>query len=330
MSKVSHHGRVDRTVEAPPVILSRTQHTALAQALKVAQQGTAWRHETPQRKAAYAQRAGVDLTADSAPEALDDALERILASPDLLPGIWLRRGTEVADAVTFIETSRGNATGFLVSPWLLLTNEHVLPTADDAADAVLNFRYQRAADGRISQVRRYHLDPDRLFLAQRQLDYALVAVAPGARQRPAGQNHGFIPMIGATGKILLGQPVNIIQHPLGRPREVAIRNNRMLTLTDTTITYATDTDSGSSGSPVFNDRWELVALHHRGVESRDASGEAVDLRGNPVTSQTPEELRNWVANEGVRASAIVADIRLRTPTQAESGLIAGLISGGGG
>ena len=26
--------------------------------------------------------------------------------------------------------------------------------------------------------------------------------------------------------------------------------------------YSTDTEAGSSGSPVFNDQWEVVALHH--------------------------------------------------------------------
>jgi V8-like Glu-specific endopeptidase len=30
------------------------------------------------------------------------------------------------------------------------------------------------------------------------------------------------------------------------------------------VHYLTDTLKGSSGSPVFNSNWEVVALHHRG------------------------------------------------------------------
>ena len=47
--------------------------------------------------------------------------------------------------------------------------------------------------------------------------------------------------------------------------------------------YTADTDGGSSGAPVFNDEWQLVALHH---------GAAEDESGTPV-------------NEGIRVSALV-------------------------
>jgi hypothetical protein len=32
----------------------------------------------------------------------------------------------------------------------------------------------------------------------------------------------------------------------------------------TRVRYRTNTDEGSSGSPCFDDRWNLVALHHAG------------------------------------------------------------------
>ena len=35
------------------------------------------------------------------------------------------------------------------------------------------------------------------------------------------------------------------------------------------IQYLTDTAKGSSGSPVFNARWELIGLHYRYIASKD-------------------------------------------------------------
>ncbi len=61
-----------------------------------------------------------------------------------------------------------------------------------------------------------------------------------------------------------------------------MRNNTLLARHAQLLHYAADTDGGSSGAPVFNDGWQLVALHHGGVESDDG----------------------WM-NEGIRISAII-------------------------
>jgi endonuclease/exonuclease/phosphatase family metal-dependent hydrolase len=59
---------------------------------------------------------------------------------------------------------------------------------------------------------------------------------------------------------------------------------------DKVLRYRTDTEPGSSGSPVFNNDWQLVALHHAGY--REDGGTAV--------------------NEGIRISAIVAHLMRRS------------------
>jgi V8-like Glu-specific endopeptidase len=40
---------------------------------------------------------------------------------------------------------------------------------------------------------------------------------------------------------------------------------------DAVLQYWTDTEAGSSGAPVFDEEWNVVALHHRWVE-RDVDG----------------------------------------------------------
>jgi len=250
----------------------------------------AWRLEPTARKRAFAVRHGVPGRDLADPERLDDALEAVVGSPDFLPCRWLRLGVAVADAVARVETPTEFGTGFLVSPWLLMTNNHVISDADTAARSAATFRYMEDADGRMTASVRLALQPERCFLTSPdgKLDLTLVAVAATADGKGPGGTFGCVPAKAGTGKILLGMPVNILQHPEGRSEEIAFRNNLLVSLDNpTTLTYATDTEPGSSGSPVLNDSWELVALHHR--QARTISGQLM-------------------GNEGIRISAIVTEV----------------------
>jgi endonuclease G, mitochondrial len=62
----------------------------------------------------------------------------------------------------------------------------------------------------------------------------------------------------------LGEVANIVQHPDGRLKEVVLRENRLVARLDTVLHYVADTEPGSSGSPVFNNQWQAIALHHWG------------------------------------------------------------------
>jgi endonuclease G, mitochondrial len=73
--------------------------------------------------------------------------------------------------------------------------------------------------------------------------------------------------------------------------------------------YQTDTAPGSSGSPVFNDQWEVVALHHSGVPKRDRLGQILSVNGTIWTNDQGEQNIAWIANEGVRISRIVKHIQ---------------------
>lgn len=275
----------------------------------------AWRDEPHHRKLRYAQRHGAILPEDASAPEVEAALERIFSSPDFLAGSWLTRGSKRCDSVARIITSGPKGTGFLVSPWLLITNEHVLEDATLAAEAEVTFRYEEDDRGRIGRSRKVRLDPGRCLVTRprTELDYALVAVAPMPDGGPPGQVFGTIPMQGAVGKMMRGQPVNVIQHPNGRSREIAVRNNLLLGVDDARyLTYETDTEPGSSGAPVLNDQWELVAMHCSAESARNDRNEPVDIDGELVTANTPESRRVWVANKGIRVSAIIADLRSRT------------------
>jgi hypothetical protein len=63
-----------------------------------------------------------------------------------------------------------------------------------------------------------------------------------------------------------GSSLFIVQHPRGRPMELALGTRALIGLNrnGTRVRYRTNTDHGSSGSPAFDLSWNLLALHHAG------------------------------------------------------------------
>ncbi|MBV8835950.1 MAG: DNA/RNA non-specific endonuclease [Alphaproteobacteria bacterium] len=251
----------------------------------------------------------------------DSLLERVIGKTrDFLAIQFFDRGTVASRAVCRIVTNLDNGqafgTGFLVSPALLLTNHHVLQSEDDAERSTAEFNYQLGAANVVMPIETFKIDPVRFFLTDEGLDFSLVAVAPQSASGKPLASFGYCPLIGAEGKIIVGQPVNIIQHPRGDMKQVVIRENKLVDLPDkkpnSTIDeyahYEADTDSGSSGSPVFNDQWEVVALHHSGIPRMDAKGRVLAQDGKVWPQNGDPGQIDWIANEGIRASRLVAFI----------------------
>ncbi|MBZ0108086.1 MAG: trypsin-like peptidase domain-containing protein [Candidatus Scalindua rubra] len=73
--------------------------------------------------------------------------------------------------------------------------------------------------------------------------------------------------------------VDIIQHPKELPKKVTLHDNKVILIKDKVVHYQTDTEPGSSGSPVFNNKWDLVTLHHAGwsVGASRSTNEGVQI-----------------------------------------------------
>ncbi|MFF5977369.1 trypsin-like serine peptidase [Streptomyces olindensis] len=246
-------------------------------------------------------------------EAMDlpNANERIInLSNELQAWSFLPRGVRAGATVARITLRRDgrelpHGTGFMVSPRLMMTNHHVLPDETFARDCFVEFNAQITADNLPDTVVRMELDPAAFFTADRRLDFALVAVAPAPDGRPAGEVFGWNRLSVQLGKLVLGEKVNIIGHPQGRLKEIALRDNAVLVRLDDFVHYTTDTEPGNSGSPVFNDQWEVVALHHSGVPKKDDQGRLLRKDGRPWNPGDGDDAIDWVANEGVRISSIL-------------------------
>ena len=135
---------------------------------------------------------------------------------------------------------------------------------------------------------------------------------PGQAGR-AGE-FGYLPLAGVEGKIHVGQPVNIIQHPGGGRKQIVFRESTLKLLPkgkdlDNVAHYTGDTKPGSSGSPVFSDAWEVIALHHSGVPDTDEQRPLARPKRRSVGQRIPTARTvKWVANEGIRVSRLVRRI----------------------
>lgn len=242
------------------------------------------------------------------------AQERMMGRNDLMSVSYLEFALQVSQSVCrIIIRSRsgrtiGYGTGFLVSPHLIMTNNHVLTSLENAKMALAEFNYENDKTGQIKKSFAYELDPFSLFITHPQLDYTLVAVKEKLDLPPL-RNFGWNSLIEEEGKVIIGEYVNIIQHPNGEHKQLALRENELIDVLDNFLHYQTDTAPGSSGSPVFNDQWEVVSIHHSGVPKTDARGNFMTKDGRIWNPSMGEEQIDWIANEGVRISRIIKDIK---------------------
>jgi len=185
----------------------------------------------------------------------DPRQEAIVGENNFQHPWFLTMGAERSKAVCRV-ANRGS--GFLISPSLLMTNWHVLRRADWAMNRRADFNYEKNSSGGLGPVEQYDLDPDSFFYSDELLDFAVV----GVKGEPS-KKFGMIEMIEDAPFPDIDSKVNIIQHPGADLKRIAIRDNGLKFADETVLQYWTDTEHGSSGSPVFDDYWNLIGLHYR-------------------------------------------------------------------
>lgn len=257
------------------------------------------------------------------PEAAASALERIVGGNDLVGINYLSKGMAASRSVCRIQlkdsSSRlvGYATGFLIGPGVLLTNHHVFGVAGDAVNSLLDFDYEQDLAGKDRPLIQFRLAPNRFFYANKQLDFAVCSVMPRSEDGSRDlKDWGWNFLDGEPGKADLGEYLTIIQHPAGQKKQVCVRENKLLKLQADTLWYMTDTLGGSSGSPAFNRFWQVVALHHSGVPKTNSKGQWLTRDGRVWMEGMDESLVDWIANEGIRVSSIVKDLKAKFGTNA--------------
>jgi V8-like Glu-specific endopeptidase len=233
--------------------------------------------DIPRKMAQNAQIQGLKSFQFEVPD--NDHLEKIIGDKSSILRInWLEKALNASKAVCRVVCADGSrGTGFLTKDGYVFTNNHVIPSAKEAATATLEFNYEVDGNGNIKNRVVYQLDPkDAAFSPKDQYDFARVRVID--RSDAPLKQWGYVEF--ETEAIpAVGDPVTIIQHPKGEDKQIALNANEVLGQLYQHLYYTTDTEPGSSGSPVFNKDWKVVAIHHAG-KTQAEGGFVVNARGD--------------------------------------------------
>jgi tetratricopeptide (TPR) repeat protein len=111
----------------------------------------------------------------------------------------------------------------------------------------------------------------------------------------------------------------IIGYPKGGALAISLHDNTQVGWRRPLLHYRTPTEPGSSGSPVFDDRWQLVALHHAGgKEMQRLDGHAGFYEANEGIwiHEIIKRTRETAAPEGVAVTSALAAVLAQPTTSA--------------
>jgi hypothetical protein len=197
--------------------------------------------------------------------------------------------------------SVGYGTAWLIGPGFAITNWHVVEARAPGEARAGLADIQLQCRGSVAEFDYDAIDsvPVAVKVAELArgdptLDYAVLRLedAPGRSPLPLRQD-----VLAVDDQWPF--PVNVVQHPGAGPKQFGIRNNLVATLRGNDLAYYTDTAGGSSGAPVCDDRWNVIALHKASTQSFGK----LNFQGKDTV---------WV-NVGTPIHLIIAHLREQAP-----------------
>ena len=190
-------------------------------------------------------------------------------------------------------------TGFLVGPDLFMTNHHCIH--DDSgllplqnAAIFMDYYQDRDVDPTFGGLTAQVVSILRMDAFK---DYALLRL-----DRPIGNTYGWLDL-DTTTRVNSSQSVKLISHNLGRSKEIVRRNSQIVDIpaghplinVPFVLAYLADSESGSSGSPVFlRDGTGVIAIHHSGW----TRGGVPQFNAGSLMSYIVPEIQQWLPSPG--------------------------------
>jgi V8-like Glu-specific endopeptidase len=222
------------------------------------------------------------------PQNYDEIKEKIIGENTLRHIYTLELALESAKAVVHIRTPFQVGTGFLISPNLVVTNNHIIDSVDTALRSEFTFNFQLDIYNKECPIYVVQNRPTGFFYTNSQLDFTITEL----EETP----NIFTPLKLTSSRLQKGEWMAIIQHPGGHYKKFTMHNNYVVYADKQITQYTTSTLPGSSGSPIFNENFEVCAIHHSG-------GMIVE----------PTSQQEFLRNEGVNTSAVISDLKQNAP-----------------
>lgn len=214
--------------------------------------------------------------------------EKIIGENTLRDVFVLELALDAARAVVRVRTPDKLGTGFMASPQLMITNHHVVPDRGTAVASSYTFNYQVDRAYRAVPTQAVSALVGGIFYTNEQLDLTVLELETS----PAV----FQPLAMRPRRARRDQRVTIIQHPGGHYKKISMQNNFVAYADDEIVQYTTSTEPGSSGAPVFDQEFEVIAVHHAGG-----------------LLAVPGSTERYLRNEGISTIAILKDLMCNAP-----------------
>jgi S1-C subfamily serine protease len=189
-------------------------------------------------------------------ESPEDVQEKIIGENTLRDVYLLELALEASRAVVRIMTATQLGSGFLAGAGLIMTAHHVIDSAETARDSLFTYNYQLDRQGQPLPMQITRALPGGRFYTNPDLDFTVLEI----EETPAG----VMPLALSRRRLSRNERVNIIQHPGGHYKKISLQNNFVAYADGRDIQYLTTTEPGSSGSPVLNNDFVVVGIHHSG------------------------------------------------------------------
>lgn len=239
----------------------------------------------------YAQILGVGPQGLPASDELERVIRQINGFLDIAQ--FRQRLGEIEGRVCRVDSEGGGiGTGFLLGPETVITNYHVVQDIIEGQKPLgalsLRFDFKLTRGGTrldsgtivpVSELVTYsQYDPADLrgdsLPDPSNLDYALLKLERRIGEEPIGgvsvssetPPRGWLAIPDFPNNFERDTPLFIVQHPNKEPMKLALDTEGIIGLNrnGSRVLYRTNTEPGSSGSPCFDQNWQLIALHHSG------------------------------------------------------------------
>lgn len=151
-------------------------------------------------------------------------------------------------------------TGFLITKFKVLTNHHCISDEVTCSTASIGFGYHVNEDGSFNKVDQYKCAS---LLSNKSLDFSVIQL-----DRPVDDDWPVVEVADLVPTA--GEKLILLHHPGGRAKSITFEDCSVFKIpapgvdSMSDFAHTCDSETGSSGAPLFNFEGRVVGLHHWG------------------------------------------------------------------